>query len=174
MSVRLQLILATKGMKKKSYPPIIDLDQDSSRELSVVFEDQYSCEVFTRFFAYQHIFRKCEGNFADFVCGTMSPLLRDVKEEINNQGRSQTSEQDKASFQRRRSKARIAWNFSSEKSILDQNQDEAIASPCVMQATALIISNTFILYYLRIQFHLLRMPKVGRLQRVVFLVSSSS
>ena len=175
MSVRLQLILATKGMKKKSYPPIIDLDQDSSRELSVVFEDQYSCEVFTRFFAYQHIFRKCEGNFADFVCGTMSPLLRDVKEEINNQGRSQTSEQDKASFERRRSKARIAWNFSSQtESILGQNQDEAIASSCLMLATALIISNTFILYYLRIQFHLLRMPKVGRLQRVVFLVSSSS
>ena len=63
----------------------------------------------------------------------MSPLLGDVKEEINNQGHSQTSEQDEASF-------------SSEKSILDQNQDEAIVSPCLMLATALIISNTFILY----------------------------
>ena len=173
MSGRLQLILATKEMKKKSYEPIIDLDQDSSRELSV-FEDQYSCEVFKRFLAYQHIFRKFESSFADFVCGAMSPLLRDVKEEINNQGRSQTSEQDEASLEGRMPKARIPWNFSSEKSILDQNQDEAIASPCLMLATALIISNTFILYYLRIQFHLLRMPKVGRLQRVVFLVSSSS
>ena len=105
----------------------------------------------------------------------MSPLLRDVKEETNYQGRSQTSEQDEASFERRRSKARIAWNFSSQtESTLGQNQDEAIASSCHMLATALIISNTFILYYLRIQFHLLRMPKVGRLQRVVFLVSSSS
>ena len=105
----------------------------------------------------------------------MSPLLRDVKEETNYQGRSQTSEQDEASFERRRSKARIAWNFSSQtESILGQNQDEAIASSCHMLATALIISNTFNLYYLRIQFHLLRMPKVGRLQRVVFLVSSSS
>ena len=56
-------------------------------------------------------FRKCGGNFADFVYGTMSPLLRDVKEKINNQGRSQTSEQDKASFERRRWKARFAWNF---------------------------------------------------------------
>ena len=100
----------------------------------------------------------------------MSPLLRDVKEETNYQGRSQTSEQDEASFERRRSKARITWNFSSQR----KNQDEAIASSCLMLATALIISNTFILYYLRIQFHLLRMPKVGRLQRVVFLVSSSS
>ena len=173
MSGRLQLILATKEMKKKSYEPIIDLDQDSSRELSV-FEDQYSCEVFKRFLAYQHIFRKFESSFADFVCGAMSPLLRDVKEEINNQGRGQTSEQDEASLKGRMPKARIPWNFSSEKSILGQNQDEAIASPCLMLATALIISNTFILYYLRIQFHLLRMPKVGRLQRAVFLVSSSS
>ena len=81
----------------------------------------------------------------------MSPLLRDVKEETNYQGRSQTSEQDEASFERRRSKARIAWNFSSQtESILGQNQDEAIASSCHMLATALIISNTFILYYLRI------------------------
>ena len=105
----------------------------------------------------------------------MSPLLRGFKEETNYQGHSQTSEQDEASFERRRSKARIAWNFSSQtESILGQNQDEAIASSCLMLATALIISNTFILYYLRIQFHLLRMPKVGRLQRVVFLVSSSS
>ena len=37
----------------------------------------------------------------------MSPLLGDVKEEINNQGHSQTSEQDEASFERRMSKARI-------------------------------------------------------------------
>ena len=73
----------------------------------------------------------------------MSPLLRDVKEEINNQGRSQTSEQDEASLKGRMPKARIPWNFSSEKSILGQNQDEAIASPCLMLATALIISNTF-------------------------------
>ena len=68
----------------------------------------------------------------------MSPLLRDVKEETNYQGRSQTSEQDEASFERRRSKARIAWNFSSQtESILGQNQDEAIASSCLMLATAL-------------------------------------
>ena len=149
----------------KRYQPIIDLDQDSSRELSVVFEDQYSCEVFTRFLAYQHIFRKFESNFADFVCGAMSPLLRDVKEEINNQGRSQTSEQDETSFEHRMPKVRIPWNFSSEKSILGQTS---------CQPQPMIISNTFISSYLRIQFHLLRMPKVGRLQRVVFLVSSSS
>ena len=47
-SGRLQLISATKEMKKKSYQPIIDRDQDSSRELSV-FEDQYSCEVLRDF-----------------------------------------------------------------------------------------------------------------------------
>ena len=41
----------------------------------------------------------------------MSPLLRDVKGEINNQGRSQTSEQDEASFEHRRPKERIPWNF---------------------------------------------------------------
>ena len=41
----------------------------------------------------------------------MSPLLRDVKGEINNQGRSQTSEQDEASFEHRRPKVRIPWNF---------------------------------------------------------------
>ena len=35
-------------MKKKSYQPIFDRDQDSSRELSV-FEDQYSCEVLRDF-----------------------------------------------------------------------------------------------------------------------------
>ena len=164
MSGRLQLILATKEMKKKSYEPIIDLDQDSSRELSV-FEDQYSCEVFKRFLAYQHIFRKFESSFADFVCGAMSPLLRDVKEEINNQGRSQTSEQDETSFEHRMPKVRIPWNFSSEKSILGQTS---------CQPQPMIISNTFISSYLRIQFHLLRMPKVGRLQRAVFHVSSSS
>ena len=115
MSGRLQLILATKETKKKSYQPIIDLVQDSSREVSV-FEDQYSCEVFKRFLAYQHIFCKCEGNYADFVCSAMSPLLRDVKEEINNQARSRTSEQDEATFGCRRPKARIPWNFSLEKS----------------------------------------------------------
>ena len=42
------MISATKEMKKKSYQPIIDRDQDSSRELSV-FEDQYSCEVLRDF-----------------------------------------------------------------------------------------------------------------------------
>ena len=47
-SGRLQLISATKEMKKKSYQPIIDRDQDSSQELSV-FEDQYSCEVLRDF-----------------------------------------------------------------------------------------------------------------------------
>ena len=67
----------------------------------------------------------------------MSPLLRDVKEEINNQDRSQTSEQDEASLEGRMPKARIPWNFSSEKSILGQNQDEAIASSCLTLATAL-------------------------------------
>ena len=66
----------------------------------------------------------------------MSPLLRDVKEEINNQGRGQTSEQDEASLEGRMRKARIPWNFSSEKSILGQNQDEAIASSYLMLATA--------------------------------------
>ena len=37
----------------------------------------------------------------------MSPLLRDVKEEINNQARSQTSEQDEATFGCRRLKAKV-------------------------------------------------------------------
>ena len=46
----------------------------------------------------------------------MSPLLRDVKGEINNQGRSQTSEQDEASFEHRRPKVRIPWNFFFQKS----------------------------------------------------------
>ena len=46
----------------------------------------------------------------------MSPLLRDVMREINNQGRSQTSEQDEASFEHRRPKVRIPWNFFFQKS----------------------------------------------------------
>ena len=63
-----------------------------------------------------HISTFFEGNYADFVCSAMSPLLRDVKEEINNQARSQTSEQDEATFGCRGPKARIPWNFSLEKS----------------------------------------------------------
>ena len=74
-------------------------------------------------------------------------------------GCSQTSEQDEASFERRRReppggsegmplqkilKSRgsemlfkhFSWNFSSEKSILGQNQDEAVASSWLMLATA--------------------------------------
>ena len=72
-----------------------------------------------------------------------------------HQGRSQTSEQDGASFERPRreplresgnleaqkcSFKHFPWHFSSEKWILDQNQDEAVASSCLMLATAL---NTF-------------------------------
>ena len=84
---------------------------------------------------------------------------------LNVQGRSQTSEQDKASFERPRrqplggggdggmpppprkfwnleaqkcSVKHFPWHFSSEKSILGQNQDEAIASSYLMLATAQI------------------------------------
>ena len=76
-----------------------------------------------------------------------------------NHGCSQTSEQDEASFERRRCeppggsegmplqkilKSRgsemlfkhFSWNFSSEKSISGQNQDEAVASSWLMLATA--------------------------------------
>ena len=74
-------------------------------------------------------------------------------------GCSQTSEQDEASFERRRCEPpggsegmplqkilktrgsemlfkHFSWNFSSEKSILGQNQDEAVASSWLMLATA--------------------------------------
>ena len=76
------------------------------------------------------------------------------------QVRSQTSEKDETSFERRRCRplrglwARLPrkfwnlkaqkcsfkyfpWHFSSENTILGQNQDEAIASSCLMLATAL-------------------------------------
>ena len=84
-------------------------------------------------------------------------------EATRKEGCSQTLEQDEASFERWRreplggggglgaclprkfwnqeaqkcSSKHFSWHYSSEKSILNQNQDEGIASSCLMLATAL-------------------------------------
>ena len=92
-------------------------------------------------------------------------LLSNWTEHSNRQGRRQTSEQDETRALKARAARggsggmppRILWNleaqkcsfkhfpwhFSSEKSILSQNQDEAIASSCLMLATALTVKRVW-------------------------------